>query len=535
MVRKFLCVCSLTTVAFVMPAEVNADGVLDYLFGKPTLTEEWTYQSGVFDESAAEICAYDKKTKRVFVTNSNSKTVDVLDAVTGDLEEQIYLDSAPTSVAAYKGLVAIAVPADTGIRGAVHFVNAENLSEKSVVEVGYLPDMLTFSPNGKYVVVANEGEPTSDYSLDPKGSVSVIKVNRGKKTTVNEAGFESFNSQKDALVASGVRIFGPGASVAQDLEPEYVTVTPNSKFAYVTLQENNAIAIVDLQKATVLSIKPLGFKNHALSGNGLDASDKDDSINIQNWPIFGMYQPDAIGVVSYFGFDFVITANEGDARDYDTFSEEERIKDLTLSPLAFPNAEDLQSNQQMGRLNVTSTLGSNEEGEYEALYSFGSRSFSIWAARPNGYLTQVFDSGDQFELITAEQLPENFNSTNDENDTFDNRSDNKGPEPEGLTIGSDLFQTYSFIGLERVGGIMTYEITNPFSPTFIEYSNNRDFSVAADSPAAGDLGPEGLSFVSRSDSPFKEPALIVSNEISGTTTLYRLKRVGGILSHLFND
>ena len=378
-------------------------------------------------------------------------------------------------------------------------------------------------------------EAVSDYSVDPEGSVSVIKVNKGNNPSVKEAEFSSFNGQKDALIAKGVRIFGPGATVAQDVEPEYVAIDQNSNTAYVSLQENNAIAVVDLKKAKVFSIDPLGFKDHSQAGNGLDASDRDSEINIQNWPVFGMYQPDGIATISFLGFTLVVTANEGDARDYDAFAEEERVKDINLSLDAFPDAEELQEDGNLGRLTITSTLGENEAGEYEQLYAFGARSFSIWLVSPRGYATQVYDSGEEFEQITADQLPADFNSTNDENDTFDNRSDNKGPEPEGIAVGKDLLQTFSFIGMERIGGIMTYDITNPFSPRFMEYSNNRDFGGDAEADTAGDLGPEGIVFVGRSDSPFKEPVLIVANEVSGSTTLYRIKRVGGILSNLFNE
>ena len=39
-----------------------------------------------------------------------------------------------------------------------------------------------------------------------------------------------------------------------------------------------------------------------------------------------MYQPDAIVYVNIGGTEYVISANEGDSRDYDGFSEEERLK-----------------------------------------------------------------------------------------------------------------------------------------------------------------------------------------------------------------
>jgi len=158
--------------------------------------------------------------------------------------------------------------------------------------------------------------------------------------------------------------------------------------------------------------------------------------------------------------------------------------------------------------------------EYDTLYSYGARSFSIWSADGQ----RVFDSGSEFERVTASLIPDNFNGNNDEN-SFDNRSDDKGPEPEAVAVGIINGQTFAFIGLERVGGIMVYNVTNPQNPEFVQYLNNRDFSVSqADLEAgmAGDLGPEGLAFISADDSPSGKPMLAVGNEVSGTTTLYSI-------------
>ena len=230
-----------------------------------------------------------------------------------------------------------------------------------------------------------------------------------------------------------------------------------------------------------------------------------------------------------------MTANEGDARDYDGFSEEKRVRDLNLDSTAFPNAADLQKDENLGRLKTTTANGDTDgDGDVDKIFSYGARSFSIWRIGRNGTAIQIYDSGDDFERITAAKIPNDFNSTDDENGSFDNRSDDKGPEPEALAVGKDLFQAYSLIGLERVGGLMLYEITNPFSPRFVEYKNNRDFSGVAANGTAGDLAPEGIVFVPRGDSSFVEPVVVVANEISGTPTLYRMKRVGGVLSHLLN-
>ncbi|MEE4186058.1 MAG: choice-of-anchor I family protein [Gammaproteobacteria bacterium] len=490
-----------------------------------------TYASGEFDEGAAEIVAYDARTRRAFVVNANDTTVDVLDladprnpAKVAAIQVTEVTDALgnANSVAVKNGLLAVAVERDPKQQnGIVAFYSTSSLALLGFVEVGALPDMVTFTPDGKRVLVANEGEPDDDYVVDPEGSVSIIDLRRGiARARVRTASFTRFNKQVDELRASGVRIFGPNATVAQDLEPEYITTDASGRLAYVALQENNALAIVDIRKARVLKIVPLGFKDHAELGNELDASNRDAGINIQNWPVLGMYQPDSIDSYTYRGKTYIVTANEGDARDYDGFSEEERMGDLPLDPNAFPNAAELQQDENLGRLNSTTTLGDADgDGLYEELYAYGARSFSIWDAQGN----LVWDSGNELESITANLLPDDFNSTNDENDSFDNRSDDKGPEPEGLVIGRYFGRTYAFIGLERIGGIMVYDITRPTAPEFVTYTNNRDFSVAdATSPEAGDLGPEGLEFVPWFRSPTWRPLLIVGNEISGTTTIYQL-------------
>ena len=206
--------------------------------------------------------------------------------------------------------------------------------------------------------------------------------------------------------------------------------------------------------------------------------------------------PDAIAAYDFNGATYIVTANEGDARDYDGFSEEARVNSLTLDPAVFPDAS-LQNNANLGRLTVT-TVGadSNEDGLVDRLIAFGARSFSIWSG--NGSL--MYDSGSDFEVITALRYGDAWNSNHEENGG-DNRSDNKGPEPEGLALATIDGSTYAFIGLERMGGIMVYDITNPQSPRFQHYTNNRDLGQEPGNGDAGDLGPEGLFYIPASDSP----------------------------------
>lgn len=895
-----------------------------------------TYSTGQLDAAAAEIVAYHVGTQRAYVVNGGDKTLDLLDvsdptapALIGQVDMTQFGDAA-TSVAVFGDLLAVAVPAaEKTDPGVVVFLDPEG-TVLAQVTVGALPDMLTFTPDGRYVVTANEGEPNDDYSVDPEGSVSIIDVSGGVATlsdaSVRTADFSAFN---DSELDPQIRIYGPNATVAQDLEPEYVAIAPDSMTAFVTLQENNALAVVDLANAEVTALLPLGFKHFdapvatlttypvadrpllgttaagqeillggfsglfyegmddagrhifvthtdrgpnpepvdvdndgvnerpfalpdfqpvivrlafdpvagaveileqigltrpdgapltglpnlagepgmayadeepidlqgnpleldplgadlegivraedgaywmvdeyrpaiyhfdadgvlmaryvpagsnneetgvavgeealpaiyaqrranrgfeavalrdgilyafiqspidnpdskkdsnskastlvrilafdtnaaqtvgeyfyrldgdgvdkiadavvapdgsllvmerndatgagarkliyrididaatnflgydlphgvelqsdaglaalgitpvaktlvvdlgvigydqvdkpeglalidadtlavindddfgvsgafdpatglieenpnptptllgivRLATNGLDASDKDGDVNIANWPVQSMYMPDAIAAYTprgaAMGELYLVTANEGDARDYDGYSEEKRLADLVLDAAVFPNAAELQREENLGRLRVsTASTDTDGDGLVDRIAAYGGRSFSIWDTAGN----LIFDSGDAIERITAELLPDGFNSSG-ENDSFDSRSDDKGPEPEALALGEIDGRTYAFVGLERIGGVMVWDITDPHAPAFVQYANNRDFTVADES--AGDLAPEGIVFVPAADSPTGAPLLLVANEFSGTMTVWEIGKSDG--------
>ncbi|MCB1195546.1 choice-of-anchor I family protein, partial [bacterium] len=479
-----------------------------------------TYSAGIFNGSAAEIAAYDPATQRLFVANGAQARIDVLDisnpespSLHASIDVTPY-GADPTSVDVYNGMVAVAIVAEAKTdAGTVALFDADGMPLTHVA-VGALPDMLAFTPNGKKIIVANEGEPSDDYTVDPEGSISIINLSRGlRRISVETAHFRRYNGKEDRLREKGVRIFGPNASAAQDFEPEYITVSDDSRTAYVTLQENNAIAVVDIKQARVTDIIPLGFKQHLFWRNAFDASDRDNTINIRPWQVRGMYLPDGIASYTAYGKTFLITANEGDSRDYDGFSEEERVEDITLHPYFLSLYPDIQEKENLGRLKTTAfppsgkTTASDGTDVFHHIYSFGARSFSIWTE--DGRL--VYDSGSEFEEITASFFPANFNSNNEENNSFDNRSDDKGPEPENVVLGVINGHTYAFIGLERMGGIMIYDVTNPFTPHFSDYVTNRNFDGNPEEGTAGGLAPEGILFIPANQSPTGVPLLVVSN------------------------
>ncbi|MFM6010240.1 MAG: choice-of-anchor I family protein, partial [Dolichospermum sp.] len=486
-----------------------------------------TKVGGITSANGAEISAFDPVSKRLFVVAGNTIDIYIVNntgslTVAGTLTPTITPPAGtvliPNSVAVKNGVVAVAYAVQNTTTnaqqtGKVAFFNASNGSFINGVDVGALPDMLTFTPDGTKVLVANEGEPNNynqGNSVDPEGSVSIINIADGvASATVETATFTSFNSQMASLKASGVRIFAPNATVAQDLEPEYIAVAPDGLTARITLQENNAVAILDIATATITQIIPLGMKDHSLPGNGIDPSDQDGGINIQNWPVFGLYQPDAIASFTANGQTYYITANEGDARNYTGFNEEIRVgsSSYVLDPVVFPNATNLKQNTNLGRLQVTNATGNTDaDAEFERIEVFGARSFSIWNS--NG--TQVFDSGDQLEQITATKIPTLFNSEGTATG-FDTRSDNKGPEPEGVTVGVINGLTYAFIGLERTGDVIVYDISNPTQPTFVQYINTPE-----------DVAVEGVTFISAADSPTGKPLLVTANEVSKTVAIFEI-------------
>jgi hypothetical protein len=564
-----------------------------------------TYRVGFFNTKGAEIVAHDPGTQRLFVINVadfsdatgqplQQPRVDVLSIKNPrrpklkyfiDLSEVFgQVTTVPTSVAVHNGIVAVAVhqkpengtvPDRDQPAGKILFYEArgnENDKPLSTVDIDGIPDMVTFTPNGRWALTANVA------SLSTRGSVSVIRVKRrGREVSLRLAGFSGFDLPADF---PGVRYIPGFPGIPESLpteedtlSPEYVAVFNNSRTAAVTLEPNNAMAIVDIRAARVTDILPLGRKDHRLDDNGftafdgqpgsnaLDPSDEDEDdpsnqgkpypfINIDNWPVFGMYQPDAIAAYRARGRTYLVTANEGNTFDDDL--ERVRAKDLLMpSPEhPIPLCEDAEaraflSDAQLGRLRVTQLplvdYGFVPPGDssfpfpfgcFNDLYAFGARSFSIWSSE--GRL--VFDSGDDFERITAEAVPEFFNSDDNEN-IPDIKSDDMGPEPEGVTVGKIAGRYYAFVVLERISGVMVYDVTNPRRPRFQQYINNRDFSVDIEKECTegepetkqcakvGDLGPEGVLFIDAPASPIKDPLLVVANETSGSTTIYQIRRL----------
>ena len=526
-------------------------------------------------EGAAEIVAHQASKKWIYAINSSGdsavvniipadtfdtaalvqdnegivSTTNLSTAITLTLNDNTPGDANSIAIDENNQLLAVAMAAKSvGEAGQIAFYDISGDTPIFIknVTAGFLPDMVTFSHDGAKVVVANEGEPNGDYSIDPQGSISIINVNDGViADNATNIDFTAYNDKQSELEALGLVFANPtgrtingnliNTTVAMDLEPEYVSISKDNKYAYVSIQENNALAIVNLEDNS-LELKGLGFKDW--SSLQIDASDKDGGVNFKSYPgLYGMYQPDTISSFSWKGANFIVSANEGDAREYffDTTDEadciakggvdfdeddgclayidESRVEDLTLAAnFDYLNNDD----NDIGRLKVTTVKGdNNNDGQYESLYAYGARSFTIWDS--NGLV--VFDSGDDIGRITASVHGEAFNNNEDEN-KGDTRSDDKGAEPEALTVGTIGERTFAFIGLERMGGIMIYDITNPYDVQFEDYFYNRGLISGAE--ITGDLAPEGMTFIPRKQSATGEPLLIIGNEISGSIAVWEI-------------
>lgn len=507
-----------------------------------------SYEAGVMGKSAAEIVAYHAASQRILTVNAQSGKVDILDASDPANPNKVASVSASgdkeiNSVAVRPDGLAIAAvqQADKTENGEALLFDAASGDELGRVPLGALPDNVHITKDGAYALTANEGEPSdeltadgTEYAKDPEGTVSVISLPDGvaapSVADVRTADFRAFDGP-DAELDPSIRVFGPENhhnKPSLDFEPEYISSADGK--AYVTLQENNAIGVVDIASATVEKVLPAHIADHSVVP--LDPSNKDGEAKLRTIPVHGLSMPDSIGAFQTNGQTYFATANEGDARDWGGYTDEVKLKELVEEGQVCDSVdlpEGIEDKKYAGNLKLSNASGWNEEkGCFDGLYSFGSRSFSIYDAEGN----VVFDSGSDFEEITKDIEGLNFNADNEDPD-FDDRSNNKGPEPEALTIGSVGDRTYAFIGMERVGGIFVYDVTDPAQAEFVTYTNNRDFTVDYDednvaaTSLAGDLGPEGLTFVSKEDSPTADALLIAGNEVSGTTTVFSVADLVG--------
>jgi hypothetical protein len=516
-----------------------------------------TCHTGPFDASACEISAWCPASSRLLVTSAAEGLVAVSLGKDADLSPGRTVPmSGISSVAVHGETIAVCRGAPDAASAGEVLILDRDLKVMATIPVGHSPDMLTFTPDGRTLLVANEAEPSADGAVDHPGSISIIDLSdRAAQPLVRHVTFERFEAQAKELRTRGLHAPMPGRSMCQQLEPEYIAVSPDGRWAFVSLQEANAIAIVDVAAAQCIAVEPLGLKDFSAPGVGLDPSDKDGVAAIACWPVHGLYQPDTLACFVHGNDLFVASANEGEPREHSFFSEAVRVSDLAhregpgkdaLDPAAFPPAAsdgigpaaELRSPSRVrdpkgaGRLQVSSAAGDTDsDGDYDRLVTFGGRSASLWRVRrgeggvPAG-LDLVWDSGSAIESTVLERMPAAFNADHDKGESADARSDVRGPEPEGLAIGDVAGRRILFVGLERPGGVIAWDITDPLAPILATYANRRDPKVdpgpTGVGDASGDLGPEGLLVIPAAQSPTSKPLLVVCNEVSGTLTLLEL-------------
>lgn len=477
------------------------------------------------NNSSTEIVVHDPATQRLFTISSITDVFDIINFSNPTTPTVVNtINMAPyggiTSIAVKNGIIAAASPnTNPQQNGSVVFFDINGNFLKQVT-VGALPDMITFSPDGTKVMTANEGEPNDAYTVDPEGTVSIIDISGGiaglNQSNVTTLNFNAFDSQVTALMATGLRKVRTNNTLSQDLEPEYVTISADSQKAWVTLQENNAIAEVNLATKTITGIWGLGKKDMSLPGNGFDASDNNGEILIANWPVKAYFLPDGVQNYKVGSTNYIVTANEGDEKDLSGFSERTTVgaNDYTLDPAIFPQSSILKASYNLGRFRVTNATGNTDgDTDFEEIAALGARSFSIFNADTKQI---VYDSGDRFERYIAANYPLIFNADNESN-TVKNRSRAKGPEPEGVTLGTINGQTYAFITIERTGGVMVYNVTDPNNPTFTDYKNSRSTSAYG-----GDNGPEGIIYIAPENTTTGKGYVVIANEISGTLSMYEV-------------
>lgn len=513
----------------------------------------------------SEIVAFDPLTNRLFVANGTTQLVNVL-----EVDENLNVTQvgaidfsgvgAPNSVAvSSQGVLAIVCEdgTDKTLSGRVYIYKTDLSNFTLGGSLGFrspgaLPDMVTFSKDGSRLFIAAEGEP-NDYTTtgtDPLGEVTAFEVpadvvanppSSWNGITIRPG---SYITDMSAFVAGGGRFYGAYGSVPglpvdnvpnaeEDMEPEYIAVSDDGNFAYITLQENNALCIIDYTDFgnPDVTVLPLGVFPVDEAG-GLDASN-DGSVTeafIGTWPVVGQPMPDAIAYANIGGTGYLFTANEGDAREYDGLlggtaeeADDERFRDYTRDATNLPDDpySILVQRPLLGQLRMDRLGDTDLDGDLDELRTFGTRSFTIWNAATGA---PVWDSENLFELITANdpRTADIFNANNDDADKKA-RSDDKGPEPEAITVAKINDHWYAFIALERVGGVMVFNVDDPAAPVFDQYLlDNRPttFDLNAD-----DLGPEDLKYIRPEDSPNDRGLLVVANEISGTIQFYTMPDV----------
>ena len=510
-------------------------------------------------EGGAEIPTFHFRSERLFTTNGAENRIDVYDLsdpADPEFMKSVSLDEygdGITSVAAGRKSIVAAVEVDptfasdgtpTVNSGVLVVMDTDGDVVSSIELDGVLPDSVTFAKDETTALVAIEAEPvcaadnpatadvdeSADFSLanDPEGQVVIVDLSDPANPTKKNVDFSGFTAAEAA--AAGLVVSTVQTDFAKDVEPEYVAAIDNNT-AYATLQEANGIAEIDLNTATVTQIFSAGQVDRAVVG--LDASNRDDDDNLETFDnVVGLNQPDTLATFAIHMDNYFITANEGDAREYDCIDDDDRAADLTLDPTAFPTAADLQLDENLGRAKVDSNFGDTDgDGDYDQIGLRGGRSMTIFKNGELLFDTEELIATEMKKIVGDDILMNGQFEIDGENVVYDasSRADDKGGEPEGVAIGTTGERRVAVLGLERFSALLFFDITDPAAPTLISWEQMQPI---ADTPLSESKAwsPEGIVFVPSWQSPNGKPLVITSYEMSGTLSIHQITETSAAAS-----
>lgn len=410
----------------------------------------------------------------------------------------------PTSIAvdpAGRGFAAsswIPTPVDAE-QAVVRFTDLRDGSDAGQLPAGMHPDCVAFSPDGRYLLLANECEPGQS---DLPGGLTLIDLSgvRSVKDLAGLDGAEHFGFDPEHL-GQGVDLSGLRISAKLidrptiDIEPEYFA--PTNEGVWVSLQENNALAYFEYARRKWTRIVPLGtmrFPFDAVDGDGFGLN------AFEGFAL--LHEPDTIVLVHSAGRELLLLANEGEQNDEDIITLGEAIRAGLIDPDALDRLNTRYGDVagRLGALRISTIDGDTDhDGDIDIPTAIGGRSISLIDTESG---REVWNSGSAIETVTAERFPELYNAG-------DTRSSAAGPEPEGLAVGEIDGRTIAFVGLERTSVLMMYDQTDPLSPTLLAMR------------ALGDAcpSPEGLVFIDTGARQF----LAVASELGhGCLTVYEI-------------
>lgn len=503
-------------------------------------------------EGSGEIATFHPGSKRIFATNGVKNAIDIFDISNVAAPKKVgSVSLAPygndvTSVAAGRDVVVAAVlvsekfsatgaPTTPNGKLVVFDTNGKVLSSPDIL--GVLPDAVTFAPNGTTALVAIEAslvcakddpattaKEDTDYSKasDPEGGVSIVDLSNPAAPVVKFAGFSQFNVAQ--MRAKGIALSSVVNSVAKDFEPELITAVDNT-YAYVTIQEANAIGKLNIETASFESITR-AFESK-LSVTARDTSDRDSGAGPRNYAnVVGASQPDAIAGFKIGSGHYFVTANEGDAREYTCLNDDLRGSSLKVDSRRFPTWSALSASAALGRAKVNPNIGDKDgDGDIDTIHLRGSNSMTMYR---NGMV--LWDSGDLLDQIQISAFGvANINgshSLSSDKSTMNyvgqDRSDDKGSEPEGVAVGMVGDRRVAILGLERMTALVVFDITEPRSPVFQEWLQ----MLPAKATPAKDVkhfSPEGIVFVPADKSPSGKALFITSYELSGSLSIHQIE------------